>query len=87
MRSLTAETAAKHRPAGAVRGEGHAIPAGRYAGAPSSAPCGSTAQDARDLLAVERLALEQRPGQAVELLEVRLEDVARPGRAVESRSA
>src|SRR3972149_1155334 len=41
------------------------------------------AEDARDLLAVEGLALEERPGEGVELLEVLLEDLARAGGALE----
>src|SRR5882762_9320464 len=43
----------------------------------------SGAQDARDLLAVEGLALEQRPGERVELFDVVLEDLTRAARALE----
>ena len=86
MRSLTAESSGAARPAGAA-------PAG---GAPRRRALRRDAferavrldgEDTRDLLGVERLALQEGPGQAVELLDVLLEDVRAPGSRSRGRCA
>src|SRR5207248_5985898 len=61
---------------------------GPYRGPPCSSRRGSfgeraRAEDPRDLLGVQRLALEQRAGERVQLLDVFLEDLPRAGGALD----
>src|SRR5437667_5290976 len=61
---------------------------GPYRGPPCSSRRGSfgeraRAEDPRDLLGVQRLALEQRAGERVQLLDVLLEDLPRAGGALD----